>query len=135
MTPDPTPTFDARDVPSTITPSEPSEYDRGVIRQLWLDHGDTGAERQICRTITALEGALAGADRAIADGRLAEVSTYARQISRLGASIGFRSVARIAPMVEETAIRRDPAAVASTLARLTRHCDRSIYEIWDISGT
>jgi hypothetical protein len=116
--------------------AERTEIDGRRVHALVREMGHTSAERLFGRALDEIDERMRAADRAAARGDMRATARSARQLVAVANAVGLTSIARVAKMVMDTAEAGDGAALAATLARLSRLMDgavRAIGEAWAAS--
>lgn len=102
------------------------------LMALFARLGDAEAEQAISRTMEELAAQLLLARQAADMAAPDAVAAAAQTLCSLADKIGMVTLARVAQDVGLCAGRGDAAALAATLARLTRIGDRSLSAVWDL---
>ncbi|KAA9007007.1 hypothetical protein [Histidinibacterium aquaticum] len=118
--------------PAALAPREPVQFDTRPLVRLFAERGETAAEEAVCTRLEEISLRLRRLERAFASHDLARIALSAERLGELAGAIGLTSVRAVARHVAEAARSGDGAALAATLARLTRVTDRSLAEIWDL---
>ncbi len=100
------------------------------VRQLYDTLGDAGAEQVICRALDDLVLRLERVEDDYHSRILDRIPSEVRRIVVIAEQIGLTEVAVAAAHVRET-LPLGGAALAATLARLSRTTDRAVIEIWN----
>ncbi len=112
--------------------AEPALLDRDQLEQLVCEMGEPGAERIIGRALEELAVRLNRIGMAYEAGNYDKAVQGAQGLVGIADQIGMALVAKVARDVAQAAANDDYAAVAATIARLTRVGDVSLMSVWDL---
>ncbi len=111
---------------------EPIRFDPQRLEKLCSDLGDNGAEHAIAQTFEKICLITVKIKRLWDLNDIDAISDLCKSLSMIAGEIGMTTLARVARDVRYCATRGDRAALAATLARLERICERSIHAIWSL---
>lgn len=110
---------------------EAARLDTDRLETLVLEYGEPGAERFLGRTLEDIAVRLNRVERSWRRKDLVRLCHGARELSGVAEIVGLTTLARAAANVSSAAISGDMAAMASTVARLSRIGEVSLITMWE----
>ncbi|MEM8632437.1 MAG: hypothetical protein AAGF74_14465 [Pseudomonadota bacterium] len=117
---------------SAIELRETVSIDQDRLADLYARLGPVEAEGVVCRILEDLAVLICRVEADLREGAFDSVCLNAGTLVPIAGDIGLATLSRVAADAAQAARRRDLAATAATVARLSRIGDRSLVAIWDL---
>lgn len=115
-----------------LQPSERVALDDASLQQLYKRLGSRGAETVIARAMEELASRLVTVQQAYEQGKFNLMRKTASSLVGIADQIGMTAFASVAKDVAVLADKNDSAAMASTMARLSRIGEQSLMAVWEL---
>jgi len=120
------------DVIQTLRPCERIKLDRNRLAEIVARLGPHGADELISRTMEELAVLLAKVHKSLRRDDPSSAGRSARKIAEVAAHVGMPLLSKVASDVVVLAGINDGAALAATVARLSRIGEDSLMKVWDL---
>lgn len=108
--------------------------DTGLLGELLIELGSTGAQDVVCRAIEELSQRLTEAERLYQSAAFPDLRKTVRSLVGIADQLGMWGLARGALHVVDCIDQGDPVALAATHERLLRVGEASLAAVWDLQG-
>ena len=117
-----------------VMPDESVRLQTYVLRALYSELGERGAQDVVTRAMEDLAQRLQDAERLYRAAEFSDLRKAVRAMVAVAEQIGMGMLAACAVHVVACIDAGDPVALAATLARLMRIGDRSLNAVWELQG-